>query len=284
MASGVALFEDKRAHRSWHLLGAYACLAVFAAFFLLPPLSMLVTSLKTSSELTRLTSNPWWIADGMTFEHYRSLLLESAFLRHLANSLTVALLVVVITLAVAIPAAYALARIRFIGAELIANLVLMVYLLPPTLLFIPMFKIVLALGLIDSYWSLVLVYPTLTAPLCTWILSNAFAALPHELDEAAICDGATHWQILRWVLLPAIKPAIAAAGIFAFTIAWGAYIYPLAFIYSGDQMVLTTALVTRLVRGDVYHWGQLMAGGLLAAAPPVLLHVVLLRWHISRSV
>lgn len=273
----------KHVVRKRSLIGPRIYLTLLAGFFLVPPFSMLVTSLKSSAELGRLSANPWWVAEGVSFEHYRYLLHCTEFPRHLWNSLAVSLPVVIITLIIAVPAAYALTRIRFCGDRLVFNLALSAYLIPPTLLFIPLFDIITSVGLINSKWSLVLVLPALAAPFCTWIIGHAMAALPRELDDAARCDGASHWQLMVWVLIPPIAPALVAASVYAFAISWGAYVYPLTFIISSDQMVLTTGLTSRLIRGDIYHWGSLMAGAVLAILPPILLYQLVLAQQLKRA-
>ncbi len=156
-----------------------------------------------------------------------------------------------------------------------------VYLVPDSLLFIPLFKIIGSLGLLNSKWSLVLVYPTLIVPFSTWLLVGYFASIPKELDEAALVDGASHLQMLVRIFLPVAVPGLIAATLFAFTLSWSGFLYPLAFIFSSDQQVLTAGTVTSLIKGDVYHWGGLMAGALLACLPPVLLYVFLMDYYIS---
>src|ERR1043166_8510247 len=159
--------------------------------------------------------------------------------------------------------------------------IFLTYLIPDTLLFIPLFQIVRGLGLLNSYWSMVLVYPTLTVPFCTWIMIGYFQSIPKELDEAAFIDGAGHMQMLFKIFIPVALPGIIAAMIFAFTVSWAAFVYPMAFLYSSDQQVLTVGTVTSLIRGDVYKWGMLMAGALLAAAPPLVIYAFLMDYYIA---
>ena len=153
--------------------------------------------------------------------------------------------------------------------------------MPDTLLFIPMFQIVKSIGLLNSYWGMVLVYPTLTVPFCTWIMIGYFQSIPKELDEAALIDGAGHMQMLFKIFIPVALPGIIAATIFAFTVSWAAFVYPMAFLYSSDQQVLTVGTVTSLIRGDVYKWGMLMAGALIAAAPPLVIYAFLMDYYIA---
>lgn len=170
---------------------------------------------------------------------------------------------------------------RFFGSGVLATGIFLTYLVPETLLFIPLFKIVGALELLDSIWALVLVYPTLSVPFCTWIMIGYFASIPKELDEAALIDGANHLQMLLKIFIPVAIPGIIAATIFAFTVSWAAFVYPIAYLYSEENLVLTVGTVTTLIRGDVYHWGGLMAGALLAAAPPVIVYAFLMDYYIA---
>ncbi len=280
-AISLAGTPSLQANRRWALIAAYVCLGVFVIFFLFPPYYMLVTSLKTNAEIAELASNPWIVNDGITFGHYEKLLTETSFPVFFWNTAMVSVFVVAITMVVSVLAAYALSRMRFWGSGVMATGVFLTYLVPDTLLFIPLFKIVGWLGLLDSYWSLVLVYPTLTVPFCTWIMIGYFASIPRELDEAALIDGANHLQMLLKVFIPVALPGLIAATIFAFTVSWASFLYPLAYIYSESEMVLTVGTVTTLIRGDVFHWGGLMAGALLAAAPPVILYAFLMDYYIA---
>ncbi len=275
--SVAALFANRR----WALILSYFFLFVFIVFFLFPPYYMLITSLKTNEEISSLAGNPWFIHGDVTLEHYRRLLTETSFPIYFRNTVIVTVIVVAISMVISVLAAYSLARMRFWGSATLATGVFLTYLVPETLLFIPMFKIVGGLGLLNSYWSLVLVYPTLVVPFCTWILIGYFSSIPRELDEAALIDGCNHLQMLTKVFIPVALPGIIAAVIFAFTVCWAQFIYPLAFLYSEDQLVLTVGTVTTLIRGDVFHWGGLMAGALLAAAPPVILYAFLMDYYIA---
>src|SRR5262249_11907155 len=197
------------------------------------------------------------------------------------NSVMVTLLVVVISMTIAVLAAFSLARMGFWGSQTLATGVFLTYLIPASLLFIPLFQIVGKLGLIDTVWCLVLIYPTLAVPFCTWIMIGYFSSIPRELDEAALIDGAGYLQILWRIFIPVAMPGIIAATIFAFTISWGQFLYPLAYLYSMDQMVLTVGIVSDLIRGDVFQWGKIMAGCVLAAAPPVIVYAFLMDYYIA---
>ena len=267
--------------RRWALVLSYVFLTLFAVLFLLPPYYMIVTSLKSNAEVAHMVTNPWIIANGVTFEHFRTLLEKTDFLIFFRNTAVVTLCVVAITMVVSILAAYSLARMKFWGSGVLATGIFLTYLIPDSLLFIPLFQIVRSLGLLNSYWCLVLVYPTLTVPFCTWIMIGYFSSIPKELDEAAVIDGANHMQMLLKIFIPVALPGIVAATIFAFTVSWAEFVYPMAYLYSSDQQVLTVGTVTSLIRGDVYQWGMLMAGALLAAAPPLIIYAFLMDYYIA---
>ena len=271
----------KTRSRRWALIASYACLGIFVVFFLFPPYYMLVTSLKTNKEIAELSTNPWIIEKGVTFSHYISLLADTSYPTYFLNTAIVTFCVVLITMVISVLAAYSLSRLKFWGAGVLATGIFLTYLVPDSLLFIPLFEIVGWLGLMDSYWVLVLVYPTLTVPFCTWIMIGYFSSIPRELDEAALIDGANHLQMLTKVFIPVALPGIVAAMIFAFTVSWASFLYPLAFLLSDDQMVLTVGTVTTLIKGDVFHWGGLMAGALMAAAPPVIIYAFLMDYYIA---
>jgi multiple sugar transport system permease protein len=278
--AGRRLTSVKRSRR-WALILSYVFLVIFAIFFLAPPYYMIVTSLKSNAEVAHMATSPWWIADGVTFEHFRTLIRETDFLIFFKNTAIVTVCVVVITMVVSVLAAYSLGRMKFWGSGVLATGIFLTYLVPDSLLFIPLFQIVRGLGLLNSYWGMVLVYPTLTVPFCTWIMIGYFASIPKELDEAAMIDGANHLQMLTRIFIPVALPGIIAATIFAFTVSWAAFVYPMAFLYSADQQVLTVGTVTSLIRADVYQWGMLMAGALIAAAPPLIIYAFLMDYYIA---
>jgi multiple sugar transport system permease protein len=286
IAPSIALARPRRRtslsrNRRWALVLSYVFLTLFAVFFLLPPYYMIVTSLKSNAEVAHMATNPWIIANGVTFEHFQTLLEKTDFLIFFRNTAIVTLCVVAITMVVSVLAAYSLARMKFWGSGVLATGIFLTYLIPDSLLFIPLFQIVRALGLLNSYWGMVLVYPTLTVPFCTWIMIGYFSSIPKELDEAAVIDGANHRQMLLKIFIPVALPGIIAATIFAFTVSWAQFVYPMAFLYSSNQQVLTVGTVTSLIRGDVYQWGMLMAGALLAAAPPLIIYAFLMDYYIA---
>ena len=267
------------------LFWSYFFLVVFAIFFLTPPIYMLLTSLKTSAEISAGVSP--WIVQSPTLSNFYGLLTDPKFIRFFWNSSIVSILVVTITMIVSVLAAFSLARMKFWGSATLATGVFLTYLVPDTLLFIPLFKMfawvneTLGIELINQWWVLVILYPTLTVPFCTWIMIGYFASIPKELDEAALIDGATWFQTLFQIFIPVAVPGIIAATIFAFTVSWAQFLYPLAFTTSADQLVLPVGIITTLIKGDVFNWGQIMAGALLGAAPPLVIYAFLMDYYIA---
>jgi multiple sugar transport system permease protein len=280
-ARATSLKHERRRALYW----SYFFLVLFAVFFLTPPIYMLITSLKSSAEVGAVT-NPWWVYHP-TLENYKALLTSAEYLTFFRNSAIVSLVVVVITMLISIPAAFALARMKFWGSATLATGVFLTYLIPETLLFIPLFKIfawvneTFDVSLMNHWWLLIIVYPTLTVPFCTWIMIGYFASIPKELDEAALIDGAGYLQILTKIFIPVALPGIIAAMIFAFTVSWADFLYPMAFTTSADQMVLPAGIVTTLIKGDVYAWGQIMGACLLGAMPPLLIYAFLMDYYIA---
>src|SRR5450432_569112 len=248
--------------RRWALRWSYFFLVIFAIFFLMPPLYMLITSLKSSAEISA-AKNPWWVF-APTLDNYIALLTKNDFLVFFRNSALVSVCVVTITMLISVTAAFALARMKFWGSATLATGVFLTYLVPDTLLFLPLFKMFAVFGdltgiqLINKWYVLVIVYPTLTVPFCTWIMICYFASILQELDEAAIIDGASWFQTLTRIFIPVALPGIIAATIFAFTVSWAQFLYPLVFTTATDQLVLPVGIITTLIKGDVFNWGQIM--------------------------
>ena len=198
-----------------------------------------------------------------------------------------AVLTVIITMLISVIAAFALARMKFWGSATLATGVFLTYLIPETLLFIPLFKMfawvneTFGIQLMNHWWTLIILYPTLTVPFCTWIMIGYFASIPKELDEAALIDGATWIQTLTKIFIPVALPGIIAATIFCFTVAWAQFLYPLAFTTSTTELVLPVGIVTTLIKGDVFNWGQIMTGALLGAAPPLIIYAFLMDYYIA---
>jgi multiple sugar transport system permease protein len=271
--------------RTWALRWSYFFLVLFAIFFLTPPIYMFITSLKTSAEISAAT-NPWFVYDP-TLANYIELITSPQFQTFFINSALVSTIVVSTTMLIAVPAAFALSRMKFWGSATLATGVFLTYLIPETLLFIPLFKMMATfnewtgISLLNRWWINLILYPTLTVPFCTWIMIGYFASIPKELDEAAIIDGATWMQTLTKIFIPVALPGLIAATIFAFTVSWAQFLYPLAFTTSTDQLVLPVGIVTTLIKGDVFNWGQIMTGALLGAAPPLIIYAFLMDYYIA---
>ena len=271
--------------RAWALRWSYFFLVLFAIFFLTPPVYMVITSLKSSAEISAAT-NPWWVFHP-TLSNYVELLTSNQFLRFFWNSSIISIVVVFVTMLISIPAAFALARMKFWGSATLATGVFLTYLIPDSLLFIPLFKMLAVIQdftgitLLNRWYVLVFIYPTLTVPFCTWIMIGYFASIPKELDEAAIIDGASWLQTLLRIFIPVALPGLIAATIFAFTVSWAQFLYPLVFTTSVDQLVLPVGITTTLIKGDVFNWGQIMTGALLGAAPPLIIYAFLMDYYIA---
>ncbi|MBS0525516.1 MAG: carbohydrate ABC transporter permease [Proteobacteria bacterium] len=271
--------------RRWALRWSYFFLTLFAIFFLMPPFYMLVTALKSKEEIAAIT-NPWWVYSP-TLSNFIELLTQNQYLIFFRNSALVSICVVVVTMLISVIAAFSLARMKFWGSAALATGVFLTYLIPDTLLFIPLFKMMTfvrettGIELVNHWWTLCIIYPTLTVPFCTWIMIGYFASIPKELDEAALIDGATWMQTLTKIFIPVALPGIIAATIFCFTVSWAQFLYPLAFTTSTTELVLPVGIVTTLIKGDVFNWGQIMAGALLGAAPPLIIYAFLMDYYIA---
>lgn len=215
-----------------------------------------------------------------TLTHYRYLK-STPFYRWMKVSLVTGSAVVLITLLLAVPAAYGLARLRFPGNRPIGIAIFLTYLIPPTILFIPFSQFVGALHIDNTIWSLILTYPTFTVPFCTWLLMGFFRSVPKEIEERALLDGATRFQMLRQVVIPVVLPGILTAAIFAFTLSFQEYIYGLTFISSTINRTIPVGISVEMVRGDVYFWGPLMASAILGSIPVVIVYALSLDYFIS---
>jgi multiple sugar transport system permease protein len=243
---------------------AVVALVTFAAF---PFYWMLLTTFKSDGDLYNLKSNPYWFNAAPTLEHIKYLFEETLFVQWISNSALIGLCVVAITLVVSLPAGYSLARMPGRSAENLGIGIFLTYLVPPTLLFLPLARVVSVLGLQDSLWSLVLVYPTFTIPFCTWLFMGFFKSVPREIEEAAIVDGCTIMGAFVKTVLPLSVPAILTVVIFAFTLTMQEFVYALTFISSSDEKPVTLGVATDLIRGDIFYWGELMGAALIASVP-----------------
>ncbi len=258
----------------------YLPLGAFLVVLLFPFFWMVTTSLKPNEELVSHRGNPLWILHP-TFAHYRKLLFQTPYPNWMWNTLVVSVLSTFMSLAASVCAAYAIERLRFRGSKSVAIAIFGAYLVPPSILFIPLAGIVVRLGLFDTRAALVLTYPTFLVPFCTWLLMGYFRSIPFELEECALIDGATRWQILFNVILPLAVPGLISAGIFAFTLSWNEFLYALTFVSSSEMKTVPVGVVTELVEGDVYHWGALMAGALLGSLPVAVMYSFFVEYYVS---
>ena len=255
-------------------------LVPFLFFILFPIYFMVLTAFKTDRELYDLQAIPFWIRDGVSLEHFRHLFLKTNFPRWLANSLTVAAVTMAVSVAISVLAAYSLARLRFPGARTFGIAVFITYLVPPTLLFLPLTQIVNWLGLIDSLWALVLTYPTFLIPFCTWLLLGYFQSVPREIEECALVDGCGRLGILFRIVIPVAVPGIVCAMLFAFTLAWNEFLYALTFTNASVTKTVTVGMAAEMIRGDVFHWGGIMAGAVAGALPVVTMYVFFMDYYV----
>ncbi len=250
----------------------WSVLAAFAAFAAFPFFWMLITAFKETNDLTDPNHNPFLYHSPPTLENLRVLFFETLFVRWIGNTLFVGVLVVIVTLLLAVPAGYALARLSGTFGEKLGIGIFLTYLVPPTILFIPLAKVVATLGLQDSLWSLVLVYPSFTVPFCTWLMMGFFKAIPRELEEAAMVDGLSRFQAFTHVILPISVAGLLTVVIFTFTLVTQEFVYGLTFINSGSKFTVSVGVPSFLVRGDVYFWGSLMGACFIASVPIAFLY------------
>ncbi|HEY7362706.1 MAG TPA: carbohydrate ABC transporter permease [Methylomirabilota bacterium] len=253
----------------------------FLIFALFPFYHMTLTSLKTDRELYDLAAVPVLIRQGPTLEHYYKLLWETGFLTWINNSLVVTLLATTVSVVIGTIAAYALARLKFFGVGPFGTGIFVTYLVPTSLLFLPLAQVVHWIGLADSKWALVVTYPTFLVPFCTWLLMGYFRTVPKEIEECAMVDGATRLQALIRIILPIAIPGLVCAILFAFTLSWNEFIYALTFTSSSEEITASVGVTQELIRGDIYFWGGLMAGAVLASVPIVILYVFFLDYYVS---
>jgi multiple sugar transport system permease protein len=259
----------------------YIPLALFMIVLLFPFYWMGVTTFKPNDELYNFSDhNPFWI-DSPTLANINKLLFETDYPQWLLNTMTIAIAATFLSIFASVLAAYAITRLRFRGAQTVGLLIFLAYLVPPSILFIPLAIMVYGLGIYDTNWALILTYPTFLIPFCTWLLMGYFKSIPYELEECALIDGATRIQILWKITLPLAVPGLISAGIFAFTLSWNEFIYALAFISSTEQKTVPVGVLTQLVEGDVYHWGSLMAGALLGSLPVAIFYSFFVEHYVS---
>ncbi len=271
-------YLDTRLNRAvtlWLPLGIIMIVLLFPFYW------MALTSIKPNNELIDLEgTNPLWTLHP-TFQHIRILLFETAYPTWLWNTMMVAIGSTILSLIASVLAAYAIVRIRYRGANWVGGAIFLAYLVPPSILFIPLAMIVTQYGLFDSPFSLILTYPTILIPFSTWLLMGYFKTIPFELEECALIDGASRWQILTKIILPLAIPGLISAFIFCFTLCWNEFIYALTFISSPDNKTVPVAIVTNFTDGDIYRWGSIMAGALIGSLPLVVLYAFFVEHYVA---
>jgi len=262
----------------------YIPLGVFVVGLLFPFYWMLVTAVRPDNELYRpwLAPNyaPFWTLHP-TLDHVRYLLQETLFNTWILNTLFISIVATLISLTCGLLAGYALSRLKFRFAGMLGTGIFITYLVPQTLLFIPLTDIVHNFRLGDTPWALILTYPTFLIPFCTWLLMGYFKAIPRELEECARIDGATRWQAMIHVIFPIAVPGILSAGIFAFTLSWNEFIYALVFLSSPAEKTVSVGVTSELIRGDVFYWGSLMAGALLGSIPVAVIYSFFVEYYVA---
>jgi multiple sugar transport system permease protein len=266
-------------------LGEYGLIYFIVTFFVIfaafPFFWMLIATFKTSPDLYRPTNNPFIFNEAPTLGNLDLLFNETSYLRFVSNSLLIGVMVCAITVVLAVPAAYSLARLVGARGEQLGILMFMVYLIPPTLLFIPMSRVVAVLGLRDSIWSQIIVYPTFTVPFCTWLLMGFMKSIPKDIEEQGMVDGCTRFGAIARLVLPLAVPGILTIVVFAFTLTMHEFIYALAFVTASSQKVISTGVTSELIRGDVFFWQSIMAGGILVAIPVALVYNLFLNRFVA---
>jgi multiple sugar transport system permease protein len=259
----------------------YLPLAIIVFVLLFPFYWMGITTFKSNEELYNFREfSPFWVIQP-TLNNIQRLFFQTSYPTWLWNTMVVAVVSTFLSLFCAVCAAYAIERLRFSGARFVGMAIFLAYLVPPSILFIPLATMVFAYGIFDTNLALILTYPTFLIPFCTWLLMGYFRSIPYELEECALIDGASRLQILVKILLPLSVPGLISAGIFAFTLSWNEFIYALTFISSSENKTVPVGVVTELVEGDVYHWGSLMAGALMGSLPVAILYSFFVEHYVA---
>ena len=266
--------------RSRQFFTTYLPLLAFLFVLLFPFYWMGVTTFKPDNELLSRYGNPFWIISP-TLAHIEKLLFKTEYPQWMWNTVLVSVTATFFSLLASVFAAYAIERLRFSGAKNVGLGIFLAYLVPPSILFIPLASVVFQMGLFDTRLALILTYPTFLIPFCTWLLMGYFRSIPMELEECALIDGANRWEILVKIILPLAVPGLISAGIFAFTLSWNEFIYALTFVSSSEMKTLPVGVVTELVEGDVYHWGALMAGALFGSLPVAVIYSFFVEYYVS---
>lgn len=259
----------------------YLPLGIIMVVLIFPFYWMALTSIKPDQELIDLDgTNPLWTWSP-TLKHIQVLLFETSYPTWLWNTMSVAIASTILSLIASVGAAYAIVRIQYKGANFVGGMIFLAYLVPPSILFIPLAWVVFQYGLFDTPFALILTYPTILIPFSTWLLMGYFKTIPFELEECALIDGATRWQILVKIILPLSIPGLISAFIFCFTLCWNEFIYALTFISNVDNKTVPVAIVTNFTDGDIYRWGSIMAGALLGSLPLVVLYAFFVEHYVA---
>jgi multiple sugar transport system permease protein len=259
----------------------YIPLAIIMVVLLFPFYWMVLTAIKPDEQLIDMDRyNPFFVT-APTLKHLTKLLVESQYMRWLWNTMLISVVATFLSLFASVLAAYAIVRIRYRGAQWVGGAIFLAYLVPPSILFIPLATIIQAYGLFDTPLALILVYPTILIPFSTWLLMGYFKTIPYELEECALIDGASRWQILTKIILPLAVPGLISAGIFSLTLCWNEFIYALTFISSTENKTVPVAIVSEFVDGDIYRWGSLMAGALVGSLPLIILYSFFVEYYVS---
>jgi len=259
----------------------YANIIPFVAFALFPFYYMVITSLKKDTELYNLQSVPFLIQTGAITDHYSYLFFRTDFWTWMTNSLIISVVSTAVSLVIAILAGYSLARLRYRGVASFGTAVFITYLVPPTLLFLPLSQVVVWLGISDTIWALIVTYPTFLVPFSTWLLMGYFRTIPKEVEECALVDGATRMQTLTRIVLPMAVPGIVCVTLFGFTLTWNEFTYALTFVSQTANKTAVVGVTADLIRGDIFYWGSLMAGAVVASLPIVVVYVWFLDYYVS---
>ena len=263
------------------LVSLYLPLSIILLILLFPFYWMALTSIKPDDQLLDMDRvSPFWTT-APTLKHFYNLLFQTSYPRWLWNTMFVAIGATVLSIIASVLAAYAIVRLRFRGAAWVGGAIFLAYLVPPSILFIPLSTVVFQYGLFDTPFALILTYPTILIPFSTWLLMGYFKTIPFELEECALIDGASRWQILTKIVLPLAVPGLISAFIFCFTLCWNEFIYALTFLSTTSQKTVPVAIVNEFVDGDIYRWGSLMAGALAGSLPLVILYAFFVEHYVS---
>jgi multiple sugar transport system permease protein len=270
-----------RAQRIRSSIFGWANVLPYVFFALFPFYYMIITSLKKDVELYNLKAVPFLVQSGMITDHYTYLFAKTEFLTWMKNSLIISVTATAVSLLISILAGYSLARLRFPGVSSFGTAVFITYLVPPTLLFLPLSQVVVWLGLSDTIWALIVTYPTFLVPFSTWLLMGYFRTIPKEVEECALVDGASRMQTLTRIVLPMAIPGIVCVILFGFTLTWNEFTYALTFVSQSANKTAVVGVTADLIRGDIYYWGSLMAGAVIASLPIVVIYVWFLDYYVS---